>query len=497
MRSYLSNMIIMVAIIVGFGTDSYGQGNTKREARNKFPNIIFILADDLGYGDVSCLNPDSKIKTPNMDSMAKTGITFTDAHSSSSVCTPSRYSVLTGRYAWRTSLKSGVLTGYSPALIKNGRQTVASMLKKYDYHTAIIGKWHLGMGWETTDGRAPERFGSNVDFTKKITDGPTARGFDYYYGISASMDMPPYCLIENDRLIEQPNYEFKKGDENPFGRRGHTIKGRGPEFYLSEFTSKAVEKIGEYSKSKHPFFIYFPLNAPHTPIAPNKEFIGQSNAGDYGDFVVEVDNVLGRIITALEDNGIKENTLVIFTSDNGPETICYPRAKKYNHYSAGKLKGVKRDLWEGGHRVPFFVNWPLGIKSNIEFDETICLSDFYATVADIVGHKRAMNEGEDSFSFYDVLQGKKNNIRPYTIHHSARGNFAIRKGDWVLIDNKSGDDNNGRGEIYYKDLGYELIDSEGELYNLKDDLREFKNQYTNKPEIVKELKNILNASKLE
>lgn len=469
---------------------------TISEAKEKqqLPNIIFILCDDLGYGDVSCLNPESKIQTPHMDKMAESGVTFTDAHSNSSVCTPSRYGILTGRYAWRTSLKRGVLTGYSPALISKERETVASVLKKYDYQTACIGKWHLGMEWQTSDGNSPAKDGSNVDFSKPISNGPIAKGFDYFYGISASMDMAPYCLIENN-VIEKPNTILERGRGNGYGRPGYSIEGRGPEFYLPAFTDKTVEKIEEYSKSEKPFFIYFPLNAPHTPVAPNKEYAGKSDAGEYGDFVIEVDDVLGKVMTALKENGIEENTLLVFTSDNGPETICYPRAKKYNHYSAGELKGVKRDLWEGGHRVPFFVKWPSEVKAGTTVTETICLADFFATVAEIVGHKKADNEGEDSYSYKPLLKGKKKGSRPFTIHHSAQGNFAIRKGNWVLIDNKSGDDNRGRGKEYYENRGYTLVDSEGELFNLKDDLREFKNRYSEKPEIVKELKAILAESK--
>ena len=482
----LKMAVVLSCLLISFTSFS----TTKKDT----PNIIFILCDDLGYGDVSCLNPESKIQTPHMDELANSGVIFSDAHSSSSVCTPSRYSVLTGRYAWRTSLKRGVLTGYSPALIGEGRETVASMLKKHGYQTASIGKWHLGMSWETTDGKIAEKSGANVNFAKPITNGPTTKGFDYYYGISASMDMAPYCLIENEK-IEKPNTVLQRGETNGYGRPGQSIKGRGPEFYLPAFTNKTIEKIGEYSKSEKPFFIYFALNAPHTPVAPNKKYAGKSKAGNYGDFVIEVDDVLGKVMKAIKDNGIEENTLVVFTSDNGPETICYARAKKYNHYSSGELKGVKRDLWEGGHRVPFFVSWPSEIKAGKKKEKTICLADFYATVANIVGHKKGNIEGEDIFSFLPLLHGKNKTTRPYTIHHSAQGNFAIRKGDWVFIDNKSGDANRGRGKAYYETRGYTLVDSEGELFNLKDDLREFKNKYQEKPEIVKEMKAILINSK--
>lgn len=329
------------------------------------PNIVFILADDMGYGDLTCYNADSKINTPNMDRLAADGQLYMDAHSSSSVSTPSRYSIITGRYSWRSSLKKGVLGGYSPALIEKDRPTVASMLKANGYTTACIGKWHLGMGWGTTDGQQPAADGKNVDFKAPLKDSPVTRGFDYYFGTSASLDMPPYLLLENDKVLEQPDIFLDgRGTVHPYqtGRAGHGIEGRGPEYFLPALTDKTVEKIGEYSKQKNPFFIYFALTAPHNPEAPNKEFVGRSKAGRYGDFVLEVDHVVSRVVKALKENGLYENTLIVVTSDNGPETSAYKRALQYEHYSTAHLKGVKRDLWEGGHRVPFIVSWPKGVK---------------------------------------------------------------------------------------------------------------------------------------
>lgn len=462
------------------------------------PNIVFILADDMGYGDLTCYNADSKINTPNMDRLAADGQLYMDAHSSSSVSTPSRYSIITGRYSWRSSLKKGVLGGYSPALIEKDRPTVASMLKANGYTTACIGKWHLGMGWGTTDGQQPAADGKNVDFKAPLKDSPVTRGFDYYFGTSASLDMPPYLLLENDKVLEQPDIFLDgRGTVHPYqtGRAGHGIEGRGPEYFLPALTDKTVEKIGEYSKQKNPFFIYFALTAPHNPEAPNKEFVGRSKAGRYGDFVLEVDHVVSRVVKALKENGLYENTLIVVTSDNGPETSAYKRALQYEHYSTAHLKGVKRDLWEGGHRVPFIVSWPKGVKKMGKVKTTVCLADFYATAADIVNYKPEAKEAEDSYSFLPLMQGKVKTDRICTIHHSGKGRFAIRKGDWVLIETRTGDDNRGKGKAYYEKRGYELEQNDGELFNLAADPREFKNEYADRPEVVKELRALLDETR--
>lgn len=477
-----------------------GAASLQLSAANKSPNIIFIFADDLGYGDVKCLNEDSKIPTPMFDKISQTGLVYTDAHSNSSVSTPSRYGIVTGRYAWRSSLKSGVLRGYSPALIEEDRPTVASMLKKHGYNTACVGKWHIGMdGWVSTDGEPVGVYGHNVDLEKSRLRGPASVGFDYYYGISASLDMSPYLIIENDRVIETPTfyYDAKKDPHNPYGnkRDGHAIKDRQPSFFLSNFTDKVVSLIDGYSKQDNPFFIYFPINAPHTPVAPHPDFQGKSGVNSYGDFVMEVDYRISQVYKALEDNGIADNTLIVISSDNGPETLVYQRFLETGHSSAGHLKGVKRDLWEGGHRVPMFVTWPAKIKTGKKVDSTVCLLDFYATVAELVGHDVAEGECPDSHSYLGSILGKKQVPREYTIHHSVRGNFAIRKGDWVLIEQKSGCDVplSAYGVDYYAERGYPAFDPEvnGQLYNLKEDIREFNDVYAEHPEIVAELTKLL------
>jgi len=322
----------------------------------KRPNIVYILADDMGYGDLSCLNENSKLHTQNMDRLAQEGMVFTDAHASSSVCTPSRYSILTGRYNWRSRLKKGVFNGYTEHLIEDGRTTVASLLKEHGYQTACIGKWHLGMDWQwAKKGESLD----DVDYTKPIRFGPNACGFDYFYGISASLDMPPYVYIENDRVIVAPDRITKNDGAKEHWREGATA----PDFIHEEVLPKTAERVTQcidtYAKKDQPFLIYFPLSAPHMPILPAKSYRGKSATNAYGDFVLMVDDVVGQVMDSLDKNGITENTIVIVTSDNG----CAPRANfeelaQVGHYPSYHFRGYKADIYEGGHRIPLIVRWP-------------------------------------------------------------------------------------------------------------------------------------------
>ena len=457
--------------------------------KSEIPNIIVIFADDLGYGDVSYQNPETKIQTPNIDALARSGITFSDAHTASAVCTPSRYGLLTGRYPWRSELKSGVLWGYSKPLIPQDRLTMASMLKQQGYQTACVGKWHLGLDWQTKPGEEltgsteDQTYGGpKVDFNRPVKNGPITRGFDYYYGISASLDMPPYVIIENDRVTKVPTLMRQKEE---FGREGIGDKDLRPEDFLPMLTSKAVDLINDYGKTKKPFFLYFPLPSPHTPVAPSEQFIGKSQAGEYGDFVVEVDWTLGEVMKAIDLAGIRNNTLIIFTSDNGPEVGMIERKEEYNHFSAGILRGCKRDNWEGGHRVPFIASWPGKIKPGSNSDEVICLTDLMSTFAHITGFQLPDNAGEDSYNLLPVLSGEKYNgpLREATIHASVSGKFAIRKGDWVLLIHPGSGGNDAR---YIKTDPDVMTDSVS-LYNLNDNISEHKNVYKDHPEMVKEL----------
>ena len=476
-------ILLTGSLIIGAaGCSSSDKSGSEESSR---PNIIFIMADDLGYGDVSCYNPDSKIQTPNMDLMASQGKIFLDAHTPSAVCTPTRYGVLTGRYPWRSELKQGVLWGYSAPLITPERLTIASMLKQADYNTAVVGKWHLGLDWSFTvedeslkNAKDYVKVGNSVDFNQPFSGGPLDLGFDYFYGMAASWDMPPYVWLENNMATVLPTEITRE-----MGRKGHASPGMKPEHALPELTKKSVELIHQYSNQDSPFFLYFPLPSPHDPIAPNDEFIGTSEAGEYGDFVVETDWVLGQIIQALDEAGISENTLLIFTSDNGPERHMIKRKTEYNHYSSGILKGCKRDNWEGGHRVPFLAKWPGKIEAGSKSHEVISLVDMIATFSDIAKTTIPQKYAEDSYSILSELNGTNNDspIREATIHASSSGRFAIRKGDWKLMMHLGSGGNK-----------YELTDSsEIQLFNLKDDLSEEYNLHKENPQIVNELKALL------
>lgn len=405
------------------------------------PNIIIILADDLGYGDVSCNNPESKIPTPNIDRIAKEGMRFTDAHTSSGVCTPTRYSLLTGRYHWRTRLQSGVLGGFSLPLIDKDRLTLAGLLREGGYHTSCIGKWHLGMNWPLKGGTIADdggNFGvpfkdvSLVDYKSPIQNGPVDRGFDSYYGISASLDMFPFVWIR-DRLPTEV-----ASAEKTFLRTGPA----GPDFEAvdvqSGITERLIATIGERaeaSKNGKPFFAYVPLASPHTPIVPSPEFQGKSGINAYADFVLQIDADMGRLLAALEAGGVADNTLLIFTSDNG----CSPQANIPELLAAGHnpshlYRGHKADAYEGGHRVPFLVRWPAKVKSGTVSDQLVGQFDFMATFADLLGKKLPATAGEDSVSILPVLYGNAEKpIRSSLISQSINGSFAIRDGRWKLL----------------------------------------------------------------
>jgi arylsulfatase A len=471
------------------------------------PNIVYILADDLGYGDLGCFNPRSKIPTPRIDRLASEGMRFTDAHSPSSVCTPTRYALLTGRYAWRTRLQRNVLGPWDKPLIAPDRLTVGKLLQQHGYATACIGKWHLGQNYATTDGKPPvggaKKALSNVDFTQPIADGPITRGFDHYFGTIVP-NYPPYCFIEDDRTVGIPSLPM---DGANFNIPGPTVPGWKLEDILPGLTKHAVSWIEDAAKKERPFFLYFSLTSPHYPVVPASEFKGSTSVGAYGDFVHQTDWSIGQILDALERTGVADNTLVIFTSDNGPEITgevnpgAYDRVQQFGHRSAGDLRGAKRDAWEGGHRVPFIARWPDKIQAGSDSDEVICHVDFLATVAAILGRKLPDNAAEDSVSFLPVLLGQKRqgSIREATVHHSARGKFAIRRGDWVFIDAPSGDDNGVHGEPQWlrDERGYTPHTNPGELFNLREDPAQRDNQYSEKPELVRELKSLLEKYRQE
>ncbi|WP_146397338.1 sulfatase family protein [Planctomycetes bacterium CA13] len=412
------------------------------------PNIVYILADDMGQGDVGAYNKDSKIPTPHIDRLASEGIKFMDTHTSSGVCTPTRYGILTGRYSWRTpTLKQGVLGGHSPHLIEPTRETVASFLKKQGYATACIGKWHLGMDWKVIDpGKVGKRISyKNIDPTAPITNGPNSVGFDYFFGISASLNMDPHAYIENDR-IQGTLETLKTLDE--VNARGFTQPSKpgyaAKEYVQQEVLTKFAEKTCGWIRDNKdgPFFVSLPLPSPHSPIVPRDRFKNKSGLNLHGDFCMESDWVVGEVLKTLDELGIANNTLVVFTADNGTSPKAgFPEMGKKGHHSSWIYRGMKGTNWEGGHRVPFIVRWPNKVKPGTISDALTCTTDLMATCAGIIGVKLADNEGEDSVSFLPACQG---NAIPrkgdrLVIHHSDKGIFSIRRGKWkVMFDDFGG-----------------------------------------------------------
>jgi arylsulfatase A-like enzyme len=483
-------------------------------ASENHPNIVFILADDMGYGDLACQNPDSKIPTPHLDSLAKEGVRFTDAHSPSAVCTPTRYGLLTGRYAWRTPLKSGVLWPWDGPLIEQGRLTVGGLLKKNDYTTACIGKWHLGWDWSTKDGsrmndqiaigkydtKIRDAFGKKIDFSRPARNGPVARGFDYYFGDDVP-NFPPYCFIENDHTEGLP---IEEKPEEMFGHPGPMRKGWKLDEVMPRLTQKAVDFIKAPPGSKpfhkaegRPFFLYFSLTAPHTPIAPAEAFKGKSKAGGYGDFVHQVDWTVGQVMKALEETGQAGNTLLIFTSDNGSPgrdgsdmNGAVNSVRRFGHNPSHIYRGIKADVWDGGHRVPFIARWPRRVRPGSVCDEPVCHVDLMATCAAILGQTLPAGAGEDSHDILPALMGQKREkpIREAIIHHSGNGMFAVRQGKWKLI--------LGRGSGGWSGKGGEG-DPHVQLYDMAGDPSETKNLCNEHPDIVKSLSALLEKYRKE
>ncbi len=461
---------------------------------DKLPNVIFILADDMGYGDITALNPASGIPTANLDQLVAKGMHFTDAHSNSAVCTPTRYGLLTGRYAFRTRLKSGVLVGYDPPLIEENRTTLGTLFSENDYHTACIGKWHLGLDWPKKNDSLPLFTGSqwdnpnteNVDYAGHIGGGPSERGFDYGYIIPSSLDIAPYCYIKNGKLTKpiKGKIEGKNPERGVFWRTADIQQDFDLKGTLGHLTDKAVSYLDKQGRKKdQPFFLYFPLTAPHTPWLPTDDVKGKSQAGVYGDFVVQVDQAVGAIMKKLEELGIEEETLIIFSSDNGAHWTAEDKAN-FSHRANYIYSGMKSDVWEGGHRVPFIARWSGRIAAGSKSTEVVSMTDMMATFSALLNNN---SKAEDSNDFLPVLLGEEGfQKREYTIHHSVDGIFAIRKGDWKLVDSK------GSGGWSFNGNGAE---HDLQLYNLTNDPSEKKNLLREHPEIAKELKDKLDEYK--
>lgn len=466
------------------------------------PNFVILLADDLGYGDVGVYNPRSKIPTPNLDRLAGQGIRFTDAHTPSGVCSPTRYALLTGRYAWRTRLKSGVLNGGSAPLIAADRLTLAGMLRERGYETGVVGKWHLGFDWPLRDESKPQMV-ENVDWSRPLEDGPLQHGFSYQFGLGK----PAWTFVENGRVLARPSVRFDLTHLPAYlmgGNNNKGVKAAGFEFerMLPRFTEEAVGFIQRSAGAKRPFFLFFTPIAPHRPVVPNNDFVGTSAAGLYGDFVAEFDWAAGEIMAALDRSGTAGETLVLVTSDNGPEVDAYRRALEYDHYSMGALRGVKRDLWEGGHRVPFIARWPGKIPADSVQSEVICLTDLPATIAALIDYPLPADAAEDSYDVRRALFGETiaKPLREATVHHGSQGWFGIRQGGWVLIDHPSGDNNRGRNaepEWFRRERMAKTHDRQVELFNLQEDPAQRVNLAAAHPEKVEALQALLERYRRE
>lgn len=484
--------ITSLIILWLFAFSTVAQTNAQR------PNIIIILADDLGYGDVQSFNPQSKIPTPNLDKLARQGMRFTDSHSPSSVCTPTRYALLTGRYPWRSRLKSGVLAPLGKPLIEEGRLTLPEMLKAQGYATAIFGKWHLGWDWATTDGKTaaitPNGL-SNVDFTKPVANGPLKRGFDYYYGVDLP-NFPPYVFIENDRTLGTPTETIPTNNPD-INRKGPMMKDWDPVKILPAITDHAVRYVEERAKASQPFFLYFALTSPHYPVVPSPEFVGKSKAGVYGDFVVQTDAAVGAVMDALQRAGADKNTLIIFTSDNGAEVAsevavgAYDRINQSQHASMANWRGVKRDAWEGGHRVPFIARWTGKIPAGKTNPSLIGHLDLMASIAALTGAQLPSEAAPDSYNQLPALLKNQITKRSEIVHHQINGDLALRQGDWVFIDSKTCGDGNKEPEWFRQARGLHNCVGAGALYNLRTDPAQAKNLYELQPDKTRAMKSQL------
>ena len=471
MRSALISTVLCAVVFGRITAPLFGDEAGRTPSQGK-PNVVIILADDLGYGDVQCYNPTrGKIPTPCIDRLASEGIRFTDGHSSSGVCSPSRYTLLTGRYHWRTG-KVGIVGVYGPPMIAAGRLTVPALLKQHGYRTAVIGKWHLGWSWPKADGK--------VAFDKPIAAGPTTRGFDTYFGTDVP-NWPPYCFIENDRTVGIPSEPLParllKKDLHLASNPGPALPGWKLEAILPTLGDRACAIIADAAKKPGPFFLYLPLTAPHTPLAVNDDWKGKSGLIPYADFVMETDAVVGRVLDALEKSGAAGNTLVLFTSDNG----CAPyigasQMEAQGHYPSGPLRGYKSDVWEGGHRVPFVVRWPGTVTPGTICGQLVHQADLLATCAGILNVQLPDNAGEDSVSLLPLFRDADKPVRQHAVSQSIGGVLAVRKGQWKLIFGKgSGGWSQGH------------VSTPGQLYDLGDDLGETKNLSAEHPKLVAEL----------
>ncbi|CAM3362531.1 sulfatase family protein [Zobellia roscoffensis] len=473
------------------------------------PNIVIIYADDMGYGDLNIQNPDSKIPTPNLDKLASEGMRFTDAHSSSGICSPSRYALLTGKYHWRK--QHGIVQSFGEPFFNDTDITLPQVLQTSGYTTACIGKWHLGWDWELNNEPSGETIrngksikfyqSKDIDWNKPINGGPLDRGFDYYYG-DGTINFPPYTWVENEKVITAPtvNQDIENGSHvtkegNWEFRPGPMVDGWDPYKVLPTLTEKAVEYVNKQSEDK-PFFLYLALPSPHAPIIPNDEFIGKSEAGGYGDFMVQTDWVAGQVLKALKAKGLEENTIVIFSADNGPEKYAFARAEKYGHFSMGNLRGLKRDVWEGGHHVPFVVKWPGKIEKGSISNEVISQVDIMATLATLTKSDLPKTAAPDSYNLLPVFLGEEytSPLREATVHNTFEDKWGLRQGKWLYINAPSGE-HSKMPDSFKKLRGYSDFKTEGLLYDMENDPEQRKNLYAEHPDKIKNMALLLEKYK--
>lgn len=470
---------------------------TQLQAAGQRPNVVILYADDMGVADVSYGDKQAKIQTPNIDRLARQGMSFTDGHSSSGICTPSRFALLTGQHHWRRF--HGIVGAYGGTVFEDGEFTIAGMFKKNGYRTGAFGKWHLG--WDFDAIRKPGvtkkdwSKAESYDWTKRFPGGPLERGFDYYWG-DGTINFPPYCWIEGDRFVTIPTKPVIKSRPLAGGgsfRPGPMAESWNPYDILPTITKKTVEWISQQKKDT-PFFAYLAFNSPHYPIVPNKPFHGKSKAGYYGDFVIETDAMVGKVLAALDKHGFADNTIVIFTADNGAETAAFQRLEEFDQWSSGKFRGVKRDIYEGGHRVPFIVKWPGKVRGGSVSDEVVSQVDFAATFAATIGHNLGNDEAIDSYNLLPVLEGRdySHPLRTATVQNTSANKYALRQGDWVLIDASSGSAKK-EAKSYLDHFGLEDYprNSPGLLFNLANDPRQSKNLYAKHPDKVKSMRGLL------
>lgn len=482
-RRLLQRLATLIIVALGLSQAGCPAFAENLEEKPRKPNIVLILADDFGYGDAPCYNPAAKVPMPNIDRLAAEGMKFTDAHSGSSVCTPTRYGLLTGRYAWRTRLQRGVFYSYDTPLIAADRLTVPSLLKQHGYHTACIGKWHLGWDWPMR-GRAKE--GGVPDFTQPIAGGPTTRGFDVYFGTHVP-NQAPYIFIDQDRTVGQPTATIERDPVQITGRGGPALPGWDFTAILPTIAARAVKYVDERAASPQPFFLYFPLTTPHEPISPSKKFQGKSGINPLADLMMETDWAVGEVLAALDRHKLADDTLVIFTTDNGHAT--YTGLKPLldaGHQPSGPFRGYKTDIYEGGHRVPMLARWPGQIAAKSQSDALICHTHLLATCAELVGAKLPADAGEDSASILRLLRGETPDEPPYEaiVNHAASGRFAVRRGRWKLI---FPDAPKGVGGGTDAAAGSQPL----ELYDLAADVGETTNVAQKNPEVVAELTKLL------